>query len=311
MRQTAEISPEKKETVEELTALLRDHEVIALAGFRGIPAPQFQQMRAQLRDLATLRVAKNTLVERAMEDATGDRPELADLEEHLHDQTVVIATDVDPFKLFRKLEATKSKAPAKGGETAEEDIVVQEGETPFQPGPIVGELQQAGIPAAIDGGKVVINEERVVVEQGQEIPRETAQALTRLDIHPVTVGLDFRAALEDATVFERDVLDVDMEAFERDFAAAAGGAFNLAVEIAWEDPTTLPTLLSKARSGALSAAQDAGYITAESAHSILSTSQGRALSLASRLDPDALGVKGRKLLGLPVDETPAEGGEEE
>ena len=64
------------------------------------------------------------------------------------------------------MEATKSTAPAKPGDIAPEDIIVKEGETPFKPGPIVGELQKAGIPAAIEGGKIVIRKDKVLVEKG-------------------------------------------------------------------------------------------------------------------------------------------------
>lgn len=284
------VPEDKKETVEEVAGLLRDHDVIALAGFRGIPAPQLQTMRARLREIATLKVAKNNLIEIAMDEVAEDRPALADLRDHVHDQTVLIASDEDPFKVFRTLEATKSKAPAKGGETAEEDVVIEEGDTPFQPGPIVGDLQQAGIPAAIQGGKVVINETRVLVEEGDEISRDLAQALTRLDIHPITVGLEFRAALEGDTVFGRDVLDVDIDAFRQDVLAAAGGAFNLAVEISYVTPETAPTLVSKAHGGAIGVAREAGFLTAETARGILAEAHGGAQAIWDRLGPDVRGA---------------------
>lgn len=294
---TVEVSEAKRETVEELVGLLEDHDVIAVAGFRGIPAPQFQQMRANLRELATLRVAKNSLVEKAVE-ATDGGDGLDELLEHVSDQTVLIASDEDAFTLFRALEGTKTKAPAKGGETAEEDITVSEGETPFEPGPIVGDLQKAGIPAAIEGGSVVIQTDRVVVEAGETIRPEVAQALTRLDIHPVTVGLEFRAALEDGTIFQRDVLDVDVDAYRRDVQAAVGGAFNLAVEIAWETPETAPALVAKAHAGARSLAREAGFLTAETAGEILGEAAGQADAVASRLVPAALDDELRERFGL-------------
>ena len=45
--------------------------------------------------------------------------------------------------------------PARGGEIAPEDILVKKGETPFKPGPIVSEFQRAGLPAAIEKGKII------------------------------------------------------------------------------------------------------------------------------------------------------------
>lgn len=294
---TVEVSEAKRETVEELVGLFEGNDVVAVAGFRGIPAAQFQQMRANLREIATLRVAKNSLIEKAVEELDA-ADGIDELMEHVADQTILIASDEDAFTLFRALEGTKTKAPARGGETAEEDIVVSEGETPFEPGPIVGDLQKAGIPAAIEGGSVVIQTDQVVVEAGETIETEVAQALTRLDIHPVTVGLQFRAALEDDTVFERDVLDVDLDAYQQDVEAAAGAAFNLAVEIAWETPETMPTLLAKAHTGARSAAREAGFLTAETAEEILGEAAGQADAIASQLDPGALDDELRERFGL-------------
>src|SRR5207245_2425322 len=84
--------------------------------------------------------------------------------ETIEGQTAVVTADIDPFRLFKELEATKSRAPARGGEVAPEDLWVRAGETPFKPGPVVGELQKAGIPAAIERGKVVIRQDKLLVK---------------------------------------------------------------------------------------------------------------------------------------------------
>ena len=62
--------------------------------------------------------------------------------------------------------------------------------TSFKPGPIVGELQHAGFPAAIEKGKVVLKKDVTIVKAGQTISREVAGLLTRLDILPLEVGLE-------------------------------------------------------------------------------------------------------------------------
>src|SRR5439155_984135 len=85
-------------------------------------------------------------------------------------QTAVVTADINPFRLFKELEATKTRAPARGGEIAPEDLWVRAGETPFKPGPVVGELQKAGVPAAIERGKVVIRQDKLMVRAGQRIP---------------------------------------------------------------------------------------------------------------------------------------------
>ena len=74
------------------------------------------------------------------------------------------------------MEATKTAAPAKPGDIAPEDILVKAGDTPFKPGPIVGELQKAGIPAAIEGGKIVIKKDKVLVKKGEPSPKRSPRS---------------------------------------------------------------------------------------------------------------------------------------
>lgn len=284
--ETAHVAPWKIEEVEELTELVEEYPVLAVADVEGIPAAQMQEMRGNLREQARIRVVKNTLLRRAMEEA--DRENLDDLAEFVKGQTALIATEMNPFTLFKRLEEAKTRAPASGGETAPEDIVVEEGETPFSPGPVVGDLQNAGIPAAIDGGAVVIQQDEVVVEEGDEIPIDTAQMLTRLDIRPLTVGIDLRQAYEQGTVFGRDVLDVDEEAYLSDLKSGASTAFTLAREIAYPTEETAPTLLQQARADALTLGREAGITEPGIVDQLLTQAESEALSVAGHLDDDAL-----------------------
>lgn len=310
--ETAQVAPWKIEEVEELTELVEESPVVAVADVEGIPAAQMQEMRASLRGQARIRVVKNTLLKRALDEA--DRDGVTGLADHVKGQTALITTDMNPFTLFKRLEEAKTRAPASGGETAPEDIVVEEGETPFSPGPVVGDLQNAGIPAAIDGGAVVVEQDEVVVEEGEDIPIDTAQMLTRLDIKPLTVGIDLRTAWEDGTVFDRSVLDVDEEAFLEDLETGSANAFGLAREVSYPTPETAPTLLSEAQGRALSLGLEAGLTEPGIVDRLLAQADGEAVSLASHLDEDALDEELRDRLGGAPAKPPAEpaddGGEE-
>ena len=59
--------------------------------------------------------------------------------------------------------------------------MIKQGDTSFKPGPIVGELQKVGIPAAIESGKVVIKSDKLLVKEGETISAEVAQMLTKLE----------------------------------------------------------------------------------------------------------------------------------
>ncbi len=71
-------------------------------------------------------------------------------------QIALLSSTESPFKIFQMLMESRTQAPAKGGETATSKIVVEKGPTAFPAGPVVGDFQKAGFPAAIEKGKVVM-----------------------------------------------------------------------------------------------------------------------------------------------------------
>ena len=285
---TAHASPAKVAEVDALAAAMREANVVGVVGVGGIPAQQFQAMRRRLRGKADLRVAKNTLLRIALERVGADRKGLADLVASLQGQTAVVTTKLNPFRLFKELEATKTVAPARGGEVAPAEIWVREGETPFKPGPIVGDLQKAGVPAAIEKGKVVIKKDKLLVKAGDRIPREVAFVLTRLEIYPLIVGLDLRGAYEAGQVYRPDVLAVDDVKVRAQMADAVRGALNLCVFVEYPTAFTVPFLIGKAAREALGLSLESGFPTKDTTKFLLAKAQAQALALAARV-PQVLG----------------------
>ncbi len=257
----AHVAPWKMEFVDKIVGLINKYPVVGIVNINNIPAPQMQKMRANLRGKAVFIVGKNRLIKLALEKA--GKENLAELAEYIDGQTGVIFTDINAFKLTKMLDKTKTKAPAKGGEKAPEDIVVHEGETPFKPGPIISELQKVGIPAAIQKGKIIIRKDTVVVKKGEVISRDLAQVLTKLEIYPLTVGLDLRAAYEDGMVFPKDVLEVDTDKVYGDVLNAIQSAINLSVNAAFPTKVTMPIIIANAHMKALNLAVNAGVVKSE------------------------------------------------
>lgn len=247
----------KIKEVEELRQIMDSHPVVGIVGIRGIPAPQMQEMRALLREKAVLRVSKNSLIERALENGK------MGLKDYIEGEVGIIAANMNPFKLYRELEKLRTKAPAKGGEIAPEDIVIKKGDTPFKPGPIVGDLQKVGIPAAIEGGKVVIKKDVTIVKKGEKISPDLAKILTRLEIKPIEIGLQVYALFEDGVIFTPDVLAVDMDKLMADMRNAASRAFILAVEIGYPTRETIEAIIGKAYRDAYNLAMGANIYTKE------------------------------------------------
>jgi large subunit ribosomal protein L10 len=282
----AHVAPYKKQLVDDLAARCAEARVVGVANIHGIPAPQFQAIRKKLSGRATITVAKNNLLRLAFERASAKKPELVQLGETIEGQTAVVTADINPFRLFRELEATKTRAPARGGEVAPEDLWVRAGETPFKPGPVVGELQKAGIPAAIERGKVVIRQDKLLVKVGQRIPRDVAQQLARLEIYPLVVGLDLRGAYEAGTVFRREALGIDDATVRSQIAQAGREALGLALEIAYPTRETIGPLLAKAYAQALGLAVESEFPTKESIPFLLAKAHAQMLALAARV-PEA------------------------
>ena len=283
----AHVSPMKKRLVEDLASRCAQARVIGIVNIHGIPAPQFQAIRKKLDGRATITVAKNNLLRLALEQASTKKPDLVKLGETIEGQTAVVTADINPFRLFKELEATKTRAPARGGEVAPEDLWVRAGDTPFKPGPVVGELQKAGIPAAIERGKVVIRQDKLLVTTGQRIPRDVAQQLARLEIYPLVVGLDLRGAYEAGSVFRREALSIDDEVVRGQIAQAGREALALALAAGYPTRETIRPLLAKAHGQALSLALESEFPTKETIKLLLAKAQGQALALASRLPGEA------------------------
>jgi len=267
----------KKEEVDAIKRGVEEHTLVGVVDMYGIPASQVQHIRRNLRGTATVKMARNTLIEHALTELGGS---VEALKEHAEGQSALIFTDENPFKLFKLLEKTKTKMAAKPGETAPEDVVVPKGPTSFKPGPIVGELQQVGIPAAIEGGKVKIRETKTVVKKGEVISKKVADALVKLGIKPMDVGLVLQAAYYRNTVFTPDLLAIDEEAYANNIALAARQAFNLSVNAAIPTPTTIGAIIGRAVREARSVGVEAPIYEKDIADLIIGRAQREMLVVA-------------------------------
>jgi large subunit ribosomal protein L10 len=258
------VPEEKVARVDALAASLLEKPMVAVVGIRGVPASALQSMRRELRRRDhPITVATNSAIRHALEKAMKERPAFKPLLEQVQDPTAVLTATGNPFSLYQEFLRTRSPTPARGGEVAPHDIVVPAGTTSFKPGPIVGELQHAGFPAAIEKGKVILKKDTTIVKAGGTISREVAGLLTRLEIFPLEVGLTLRAVVDGSTYYPPDILSVDLDARRAELAREAARAVGLAVELAFPTPQSLPRLLGRAHRRALGVALAAQYITKE------------------------------------------------
>jgi len=258
------VPPEKVARVDALAASLVAKPMVAVVGFRGVPASALQSMRRELRRRDhPITVATNSTIRHALEKAMHERPAFGPLLEQVDEPTAVLSASGNPFSLYQEFLRTRSPTPARGGEVAPNDILVPAGTTNFKPGPIVGELQHAGFPAAIEKGKVILKKDTTIVKAGGTISREVAGLLTRLEIFPLEVGLTLRAVVDGSTYYPPEVLSVDLESRRAELAREAARALGLAVQLAFPTPQSMPHLLGRAHRRALGLALATHFVTKE------------------------------------------------
>lgn len=284
----------KDSEVAEIKENITRHMVFAVVSIQGIPARQFQKIRAELRGVAKLKVARNTLIDLAFREISGN---VVELFKSVKGQTALIFTNENPFKLFQLLEKSKTPAPAKGGDIAPQDIVIEKGRTNFRPGPIVGELQNVGIPAAIEKGKVIIRENKVIVKKGEKISPRIADVLQRLEINPMEVGLYLRAAYDGDTIYTSEDLAVDITAYFNQFMRAASNAFHLAMNIGYPNEMTIKPLLQKGLIEARGLAVKAEIFEPEVMEALLLKNHSEALAIVMLLPDEALDEELKVLKG--------------
>ncbi|WP_299262266.1 50S ribosomal protein L10 [Halorientalis sp.] len=285
-RKTETIPQWKREEVEELVATLEGYDSVGIVNIAGIPSRQLQDMRRNLHGTAELRVSRNTLMTRALEEVAAG---FEDLTEFITGQVGLIGTNDNPFTLYQQLEASKTSAPINDGEVAPNDIVVPEGDTGMDPGQFVGELQAVGAEARIQQGSIQVMADSTVLDAGETVDSQLANVLSELGIEPKEVGLDLQAVFADGVLFEPEALELDIDEYQADIEAATAAARNLSINAVYPTAQTAGSLLGKGAGEAKSVGLQAAIEDEELMPDLLSKADGQVRALAARIDdPEAL-----------------------
>jgi large subunit ribosomal protein L10 len=282
-RRTDTIPEWKREEVAELVEFLERYQSVGIVDVAGIPSRQLQSMRRDLHGSAEIRMSRNTLTVRALEEVDDGLEELTD---YVSGQVAFVGTNDNPFGLYKQLEASKTPAPISAGEIAPNDIVIPEGDTGVDPGPFVGELQQVGAAARIMDGSIHVTEDSNVLEAGEPVSEELEGVLSELGIEPKEVGLDLRGVFSEGVRFEPDELAIDVEEYRADVASAAAAARNLSVNAVFPTAETTPTLLANAAGDAKALGVFAAIEDPDVLPDLIGKADAQVRSIAAEIDDE-------------------------
>jgi len=291
---TPKINARNQDFAKRIRDFAQKYSIIGILDVEGLPAPQFQRIRASLKKDAEVLIVKKNLISLVTNELESKFPSITDLNKSSSGVVGLIFTNSNPFTMYKKIQKSKSSAPAKAGSIAPKDIVVPAGPTGFAPGPIIGELGAFKIKAGINAGKVEVKEDAVVAKEGEEISAGLAGILTRLGIEPMEVGLNIKAIYEEGTIYSRDVLDVDEKAILEDLTNEASRALALSIGLEYYTSENIEYFLTNAGRDSLGLGVGIAYPAAETIKQLVSKANaqmtGVALTLPSELQPAGLAV---------------------
>lgn len=276
-----EVPDYKKDVVKQIVTLIKKYPIIGAINMENLPAAQLQKIRGQLRGKVDMIMTKRRIMKLAIEKTKADKPGIEHLEQHLAGMPALLFTNDNPFSLFKNLKKSKSKAPAKAGQTAPIDLTVKAGPTSFAPGPVISELAGLGIKTKVDAGKIAIVQDTVVCREGGIISAPLAAMLIRLGIEPMEIGLNVTAVYEKGQIFTSKVLNIDEKKFGQDLSNAARWAFNLSCEAAFVTKSNRETLIQKAFRDAKALAVSQAIPADKAIGDILAKAERQMLSLKS------------------------------
>jgi large subunit ribosomal protein L10 len=279
----------KIDAVAKLTATINESKMIGLVNVEGVGAKQLGGIRESLRGSAALKMARNTLMIRALETST--KKNVKDLVKYVKGPVAFIFSDQDPFELSKFLRENKAAAPAKGGQVSPKDILVPAMNTGVAPGPFISELAALKIPSRVKGGVIHITDDTIAVKAGSIISNAMALMLSRLGIEPMELQLKLIAAYTDGEVITADSFDINLEELFSEFILGHQLAINLSINTGYPTVETIPLIIAKANMEAKSLALHVGFFVPEMLNEFLSKANSEAFALAAAIsakDPNAI-----------------------
>ena len=273
--------PKKKtQMYQTLQELPKKYKVMALVRMEKVRASQLLPLRKKLQGKVEIVSIKDKVAQRALEKL--DLGGIEKMKEVLTGQCLFMFTDMSPFELNIFLSKNKILLPARGGDIASMDVIVQPKNTGIAPGPMLTEFKENKIPTKIDQGTIWILKETTPVKKGDIISAKLAALLGKLDIKPIEAGIVLNAALSESVLFSEEQLIVDVEKIKMQLVQANQQAVSLSIEATYITEDNIIQILAKASQAANNLSVEAGYVTEENKEQILQKAESQAQGIANK-----------------------------
>ena len=273
--------PKKKtQMYQTLQELPKKYKVMALVRMEKVRASQLLPLRKKLQGKVEIVSIKDKVAQRAIEKL--DLGGIGKMKEMLTGQCLFMFTNMSPFELNIFLSKNKILLPARGGDIASMDVIVQPKNTGIAPGPMLTEFKENKIPTKIDQGTIWILKETTPVKKGDVISTKLAALLGKLDVKPIEAGIVLNAALSESVLFSEEQLVVDVEKIKMQLVQANQQAISLSIEASYITEDNIIQILAKASQAANNLSVEAGYVTEENKEQILQKAESQAQGIVNK-----------------------------
>lgn len=239
------VPEKKKRALEELINLILSNNTIMIVSIANLHSFQFQKFKQNLKDKAVMKVVKKNLALKALQQLKDKKEGIEKLEPYIKSNFALLFSNLDPFEIASMLTESRSPSRIKAGQIAPKDIIIEAGPTEFLAGPIISEFSKIKVKAGIEGGKIIIKETTTVVKSGEIVSEDVASVLAKLEIMPLSIGVEPIAAYDSKEKKIYSEIKIDKEALLKDLKENAILAFAFALHVEYPSKETIKNLISK------------------------------------------------------------------
>lgn len=270
------VSQQKIIYVNNLYDYLSKSDTIIIANTQGIPASALQEIRKALKKEGYyIKFVRKRLLIKALERFNDENiKKIVDMikaNKSLATMILIPKEDINPFDLYTFLEKNKSYRAAKIGDVLSDDVVIRAGPTNFTPGPILTELKAFGLKTKVEGGKIVIEEDKVVAKKGDVVNDKLLSLLQKFGIKPIPVKLEIFVVYKKkkGIIYTYDVLSVPLSLYVDQIYSGFKKSLSLSLQIGYPTKENIKILLSRAYIRSKNLSLEVGLITEDNAKELL------------------------------------------
>jgi large subunit ribosomal protein L10 len=252
----------KQKLATELANKIKEYDSVMIIGIQGANDRMLSELRARLRGLAEVRVAKNSTVVRALMSLKEERPGIEKLASIATGTNALIMSNISPFGLSTIIDEIKDSDWIKPGVPSPVDVVIPAGDLGLPPGGPASVLTDMGAKIRIVKGMIRLDEDFTLIHAKEKPSAAAASLLMALDIKPISLSFQIKGAW-DGIFISGDQLHINIEQYEKDLLTAKLNALSLALEAEIMNNETAPIIIQRAVGQAMSLASTGAFFSPE------------------------------------------------